>query len=333
MVRWGNNQLYVNQGDGTFVESAKQYGLDVNSHSTSAVFADFDNDGDPDLFLGRYEARSIYFENQNGKFVDQSQEKVKTPLPGMVVSVSAADYNGDGLLDVYFSTYGNKLAQLNHFLPAEKVKEINDFYKDHDTHHEVLHSAGAPNQLLINLGGTFDLAPESKQLEFFQTSFQSTWADYDQDGDPDLYVCNDFGPDYLMRNDFPNGFKDVTAEIGDESMRGFGMGVTWGDYDLDGRQDMYVSAMYSKAGMRITSQLPEVDEGFRRSADGNRLYRQGDNGFEYVSGLKAPKLLVAKVGWSWGGQFVDFDNDGFLDLYVSSGYFPAPDEVAIADDL
>ena len=58
-----------------------------------------------------------------------------------------AHLDGDGLLDVYFSTYGNKLSQLNHFLPTEKVKEIKDFYRDHDTHHAVLHSAGAPNQL------------------------------------------------------------------------------------------------------------------------------------------------------------------------------------------
>jgi len=308
MVRWGNNRLLINQGDGTFVESASKYGLDVNSHSSAGVFADFDNDGDPDLFLGRYFDRSIYFENQDGVFKERN-DLLDIPLPAMVSSVSAADYNGDGLLDIYCLTYGNKEAELEHFLEPEKFDEINDFYRDHDSHHIMLHSGGAPNQLLVNLGdGRFGSAPENSQLEFFQTSFQATWSDYDKDGDPDVYVCNDFGPDYLMRNDYPDGFTDVTEQFGHPSMKGFGMGATWGDFDLDGRQDLYVSNMYSKAG--YTS-----------------------NGFEQVAGLDKSSMQVAKAGWSWGGQFADFDNDGFLDLYVANGYFTAPEDVAVKIDM
>ena len=223
---------------------------------------------------------------------------------------------------------------IREFLTEKQWEELDLRLKNSSSHHQFLNAVGAPNQLLVNKGqGKFARAPEAEQLEFWQTTFQATWADYDKDGDPDLYVTNDFGPDRLMRNDYPNGFSDVTNQDGHETMQGFGMGVTWGDYDLDGRQDLYVSNMYSKAGMRITGQVPGLDGRFRSFANGNRLYRQTENGFEYTSGLKAPKMLVAKAGWSWGGQFADFDNDGYLDIYVASGYFTAPPEVAVQDDL
>lgn len=333
MSRWETNQLFRNGGDGTFHEVARDYGLDIQAHCTSAVFADFDNDGDPDLMLGRSAFPSIYLLNDNGKFVDRSDKLVKGHLPAMVSSVTAADYNNDGLLDVYFSTYGHKKSLVKKLLPPDELREFARRVNG-DENHVYLDGVGAPNLLLVNRGGgKFARAPEAKQLEFWQTTFQSSWADYDRDGDADLYVSNDFGPDRLMRNDYPLGFTEVTEDYGHETMIGFGMGATWGDYDLDGRQDLYVSNMYSKAGMRITENITGLDPRFRSFASGNRLYRQTADGFEYVSGLKAPKLLVAKAGWSWGGQFTDFDNDGYLDIYVTSGYFTAPAEVATQDDL
>jgi hypothetical protein len=111
------------------------------------------------------------------------------------------------------------------------------------------------------------------------------------------------------------------------------MGVTWGDYDQDGQQDLYVSNMYSKAGRRITAQIKELNPSYQRSVDGNFLYRQTSEGFRLTSGLEPPTIPVAEAGWSWGGQFADFDNDSFLDLYVLSGYFTAPDEFSSNVDL
>lgn len=108
------------------------------------------------------------------------------------------------------------------------------------------------------------------------------------------------------------------------------MGATWGDYDNDGRQDLYVSNMYSKAGKRITEHVPGLAPIYKESAAGNYLYRQHDDdrGFDHVSGQP-----VDSAGWSWGGQFADFDNDGFLDLYVLSGYFTSPPAVSSQLDL
>ena len=124
---------------------------------------------------------------------------------------------------------------------------------------------GPPNVLLRNEGGgRFAVAEEAPALRVFMNTFQSSWADYDNDGDPDVYLANDFGPNYFFRNDGGGLFKDITEET-DTADVGFGMGVTWGDYDSDGRQDLYVSNMYSSAGQRITAQLPKLDPGVSRA--------------------------------------------------------------------
>jgi hypothetical protein len=91
--------------------------------------------------------------------------------------------------------------------------------------------------------------------------------------------------------------------------------------------------MYSKAGIRIVEQFGDLDQKFRRSADGNRLYQNGKNGLKLASANEGPGLQVHKAGWSWGGQFVDFNNDGYLDIYVTSGYFTAPKRFASDKDL
>ena len=116
-------------------------------------------------------------------------------------------------------------------------------------------------------------------------------------------------------------------------MAGFGMGASWGDYDNDGRQDLYISNMYSKAGLRITAQIDGMDPRFRRSADGNRLFRNLGNGkFNLRSGEKPSDLHVVKAGWSWGGQFMDVDNDGYLDLYVTNGFRTTPEALSTPVD-
>jgi hypothetical protein len=125
-----------------------------------------------------------------------------------------------------------------------------------------------------------------------------------------------------MRND-GGRFTDITDATGTEDV-GFGMGVSWGDYDGDGRQDLYVSNMYSKAGRRVLEQLPGLDPRLDQSTRGNSLFRNDGERFTRVSGLKAPSLLVERAGWSWGSQFADLDNDASLDLYALNGFFTVP---------
>lgn len=128
-------------------------------------------------------------------------------------------------------------------------------------------------------------------------------------------------------------FREVSHELAGDELQQFGMGVSLGDYDADGDADAYFTYMSSKAGARINAQFPQLTERTRQLALGNKLLRQTDGKFEKVSGSEPPALQVAKTGWSWGGQFGDFDNDGYLDLYVSSGYYTAPPAARTDMDL
>jgi hypothetical protein len=167
-VRLGKNMLLRNWGDGTFTEEAALYGLDLPGHTTCALFADFDNDGDPDAILGRSLLKTSYLENRNGRFF---QHPIPKFMPMAAISMAAADYNLDGLLDVYICTYrpaapagaspAGGVAQVkdgdfdwpDEFLSPELARE----YRRRTTEHRqrkggtVLDQIGPPNVLLINL--------------------------------------------------------------------------------------------------------------------------------------------------------------------------------------
>ena len=351
-VRLGKNMLLINHGDGTFTEEAAAYHLDLPGHTTCAIFADFDNDGDLDVMLGRSLLRTSYLENRGGVFY---QHPIPKFMPMAVISMAAADYNGDGLLDIYLCTYrpaapagsgaSGGYAQVakegdfdwpDEFFSPEVAMEFRRRLAEHKRSNgvTVLDQLGPPNMLLVNRGaGRFEPAPENSTVGLWRNSLQATWCDYNLDGRPDLYIPNDWGLNVMFRNDGPAGFTDVTSELG-FTWYGFSMGASFGDYDNDGRDDLYVSNMYSEAGRRITAQIPGLNKLFADSAAGNFLYHQEANGkFKQIAGLEPPAMTVMKIGWSWGGCLADFDNDSFLDLYVLAGYYTAPPELASGLDL
>jgi hypothetical protein len=271
-----------------------------------------------------------------------------------VVSMSAADFNGDGLLDVYLCTYraaappsaspAGGVARVeegafdwpDEFFTPELAREFRRRLAENKKQKggTVLDQVGPPNVLLVNRGGgRFEPAAENATVGIWRNSLQATWGDYDQDGDPDLFIANDWAPSNLFRNDGGAGFKDVTEEAGTTAY-GFSMGASWGDYDNDGLEDVYVSNMYSEAGRRMTAKIPGLSQAFIESASGNWLYRQAAFGkFEHGEGRNSSSAPGMNAGWSWGGRFTDFDNDTFLDLYVLSGYFTAPKEMASGLEL
>jgi len=351
-VRLGKNMLLINHGDGTFSEQAAQYRLDLPGHTTCALFADFDNDGDLDVMLGRSLLKSSYLENRDGEYF---QHPIPKFMPMAVISMAAADYNGDGLLDVYLCTYrpappagagaGGGFAAVakegdfdwpDEFFSPEVARDFRRRLAEHKQRMgvTVLDQLGPPNVLLVNRGGgRFEPAPETATVGLWRNSLQATWCDYNLDGRPDLYIPNDWGMNVLFRNDGPAGFTDVTRDAG-LTYYGFSMGASWGDYDNDGRDDLYVSNMFSEVGRRITRRISGLDKTFAESAAGNYLYhRETAGSFKQVAGLQSPTMTVMKAGWSWGGCFADFDNDSFLDLYVLNGYFTAPPELASDLDL
>jgi hypothetical protein len=143
----------------------------------------------------------------------------------------------------------------------------------------------------------------------------------------------------FLRNDTEKGsfepkFSDVTEEVFPGGTMGCGMGAQYGDYDADGQLDLYVSNMYSKAGLRVLEKMgDDVDPRIKVSAQGNFLYKNQGGKFKQVAGLAEDDQHVSKVGWSFGGQMADFNNDAKLDLYVPSGFFTAPKVLQSDRDL
>ena len=344
MPRWGRNQLLVNQEGRGFIEVAEAWGLDLEDSCSSAIFADFDNDGDKDVVIGRTLKPSLYLTQADGRFSPVARVDTGGALPRLVSSVSVVDYDADGLLDLYFSTYAStmvaqarqRLAErgqlgqsvLGTYLSGEQAITLGEKLVAAD-YSEHMNRPGPPNALYRNLGaGRFERV--ESPLGVYKSTFQATWSDMDGDGDPDVYLANDHSTNHLFRNE-GGRFVDVTASTGTGDL-GFGMGVTWGDYDGDGRFDLYTSNMYSRAGRRMTSALPGLDPRMGRAARGNTLFRNALERFEKTSSLGPEGLEVERAGWSWGAQFGDIDNDGMADLYVLNGHYSAPKEVAIDRD-
>ncbi len=369
--REGRNQFFRNNGDGTFDEIAEEIGLAFEGHTSSTAFADFDNDGDLDAFVGGSLERSRLLENVGGKFVDRSGEWIATEdLPYHVSSLNAVDYDGDGLLDIYATTYAAFFAQRAiRSLKGDKsegkehaVEDLKQYLTEEewaDLYPRLKNAAGGGmrfldrpgpmNVLLKNKGNMrFARAEDAKELLVPYNSFQASWSDVDGDGDPDVYIANDFAPNQLMRNDGNGKFTNVAADLGVTDV-GFGMGVTWSDIDHDGLQDLYVTNMFSKAARRVTSFFVEgranfdpelmgdnpLDPIYEQLGAGNSLFcNQGpDTPWKKVSGMERPQLIVEPGGWAWGAIFFDMNNDGYDDIYSPCGYYSAPGDVAVAVDL
>lgn len=337
--RWQAVQLLRNQGDETFLDVTKSVGIDVPEMATCGYFFDFDNDGDSDLLIGMSMVPSQFFENVGGKFEPHEAINEVLKETRFVNAVSVADLNRDGLEDLYLSTYATGTGPIDDwigFVTQEKeqlktrLKILgNDKFVDR---------GGPPNILLMNRGDSFEWVKIDDGLKQYRNSYQTSWNDYDSDGDLDLYICNDFAPDVFLRNDTERGsykpaFTDVTEAVIPTMDMGFGMGCSWGDYDNDGDLDLYVSNMYSKAGNRIVDQVEGADPRLKVAAHGNFLFENQGGVFKQVAGDKDGEQHVARVGWSYGGQFADFDNDGNLDIYVPSGCYSAPEEVKTKIDL
>jgi hypothetical protein len=371
--RQGRNLFFHNNGDGTFKEIAGELGIDYDGQTSHSIFADFDNDGDLDAYIGGTLDRGRILEMVDGKLVDRSGDWIdQEQLPFHTTSVSVVDYNGDGLLDIYVSTYAARFVQVainaltgGRQLPKGREASLNalsEYLHEGDwvelkeriryaAENRLIHSdrPGPPNVLFTNMGnGRFEPAKDAQDIQIYYNTFQATFSDFDNDGDPDVYIANDFAPNHLFRNNGDGNFTDIT-DVMDVKDIGFGMGVTWGDYDNDGLQDLYVANMFSKAARRVTSFFTEgrvnydaallngegIDPVVETLGHGNSLFHNDgpDQLWEKVSAEGKPLHSVEAAGWCWGTQFADFNNDGWLDIYAPAGYYTAPKEKKVDVDL
>ncbi len=306
-------RLFRNRGDGTFEDVTTAVGLDLLDATAAALFGDYDNDGDQDLFLITASGVLLFEADGRGRFTRSMRARFDVPADeqGSMMMPALADYDRDGFLDLYVCSYSLRGS-------SGMAK-----YLHHPTPYFDANN-GAPNHLFRNNGdGTFTDVTAKSRLSANNTrwSFAASWSDYNHDGHPDLYVANDFGRNNLYRNNGNGTFTDVAAPASVEDI-GAGMSVAWGDYDNDGRDDLYISNIWSAAGQRVMAlddfqpaAPAAMRDMMRRFARGNSLYRnRGDGGFD-SGGNDA-----ANGGWAWSSDFLDADNDGWEDLLVVNGH-------------
>jgi len=325
-------RLYRNQG-GTFTDVTAQVGLPTGNHVSVGLFADFDNDGDRDLFLGRFTAPPSLYRNEGGHFTEVTGDL--EGLAPFVTVATAGDYDQDGDLDLYVGRYLDPRVALPTTLFYTRNSQGNTLLRNDGDFHftDVTAEAG------VREGGL---------------TLGVTWGDYDRDGDPDLYVANDFGRNALFRNEGDGTFADVSEATGTLDF-GYGMSADFGDPDNDGDLDLYVSNVHS--GQRWYGQattlyqyiLNSVRQGtaiedfpiYReifgyagaawrdygdRMVKGNSLLLNHD-GERFTEVAEAGN--ANPFGWYWGSNFFDYDNDGREDIYAANGWISAPSH----DDL
>ena len=311
------NRLFIQQKDGKALELSKEWGVDWIEDSRSSVIADFDNDGDQDLAVACY--GMVVIANNNNQRGFEPVTVLRTSWS--TSSLAAADYDNDGLIDLYVCAYVNEDN-------GDSIGTGSNEFVYHDAEN------GAANTLFKNTTNDpgnlsfIDVTEEAGlNINNSRWSFAASWEDYDNDGDQDLYVANDYGRNNLYNN-HKGKFTDLASETDSEDSAS-GMSVSWADYDRDGNMDLYVSNMFSAAGNRITNQKQfknstqqSVRERFRRFARGNTLLRNTGQIFQDTS-------LSAGVNmgrWAWGSNFIDFNNDTFPDLIVANGYLTSKSE-------
>ena len=312
------NRLYLQQPDGTLLDFSRDSGLDFLDISRSALLVDLDNDGDADAVIAHRFSVTVLKNDGAARF-----RVVRTIATDSRVSgLSAADYDQDGDLDVYVCGYSPMGQTSPEDIFANPVP-----YEDANN--------GAFNHLFRNEGGlAFTDATAEAGLNVHNTrfSFCAAWEDFDNDGDQDLYVANDFGRNNLYRNELiPSGkptFTDVAAELGVEDIAA-SMSVDWADADNDGYMDLYVANMWSSAGNRIAFQQQfkpgsseETRHLLQRHARGNSFFKNVP-GQPFADASEASGLTMGR--WAWGSNFIDLNNDGWEDIYVANGFMSAPD--------
>ena len=323
----GRSVLLRNRGDGTF-EEATNTGLPELWHVNTAGFADLDNDGDQDLLVCRYFGPNEVFENLGeGKF----RSGPELPRVDFVTCFAFFDYDGDGDLDFYLGRYLD---------PEVDIPESFLYTRN-----------GQPDQLYQNQGGLrFREVSAEAGVGDHGLALSLAAADYDQDGDQDLYVANDFGRNVLYQNQGDGTFQEVTRATRSSAIGG-SMSVSWGDYNEDGRLDLYISAIRSNQRWFVqpltvrkilwkfikegkmgwdNPLLADLKEHMGSewtnignvALGGNSLLEQLEDGTFVERGGES---RTRPAGWYWSAGFLDLDNDTDLDVFALNGWITGKD--------
>lgn len=283
------NRLYRNSAGSTFVDVTDKAGVaDPNGYGMGVTVGDYDNNGYPDIYVCNYGANVLFHNNGNGTFSDVT---AKAGVAGNLNTVGSIwlDYDNDGLLDLYV---GNYLA----YDPNYR------YYYEPDGFPGPLAYAGQPDVLYHNNGdGTFEDVTESMGLFNPGGKMMGVGAaDYDDDGYVDIYVANDVMGNFFYHNEGGKGFKEVGLRSGTAYSEGgeetSSMAVDFADYNSDGLMDLFVSDIHFSALYRN---------------EGHGLFRD----------VTIPAGIAAASGQydGWGASFLDYDNDGDVDICKVNG--------------
>jgi hypothetical protein len=298
----GRNHLYHNNHNLTFTDIASEAGVaqgnDAQNASAAALWLDYNNDSRPDLFVVRF-GHSQLFENLGGsKFKNVTKQSGLDRYMNAITAI-AFDYDHDGYVDLFLGGY---FQPVNLFQPVTPRFFPESF--------ETANNGGGVVLFRNNGDGTFTDVTEKAGLKQSGWTLSLGHGDADGDGWDDLYVACDFGTDRFFHNNRNGTFTDITeTAIGFDTKKG--MNVEWGDFDNDGLLDIYVT--------NITDDYMK---------EGNFLWHNNGNlTFSDVS----RETGTYDTGWGWGAKFLDYDNDGWLDLYVMNGWVSAGKESYVPD--
>lgn len=290
------NRLFLNLGGMRFVDATREAGVAGRGYSMGVAAGDYDNDGDTDLFVAGVRANSLYRNDGNGVFVDVA-EVAGIASEAWSVAAGWFDYNKDGALDLFVVNY----------LDWDLTKER--FCSDRERGLRIYCSPtyfdGLPNALYRNRGdGTFeDVSQASGIGRHAGKGMSVAFADYDLDGWPDVFVTNDTEADFLFRNLGDGTFEEagLLAGVGLASDGNpiSSMGVSFRDYDNDGLPDIHVTA------------LPRQTFPLFRNLGGGL--------FDDVTARSGVHSATVALG-GWSNAFMDFDNDGFKDIFVAASH-------------
>lgn len=302
------NTLYRNNRNGTFTNVTARSGLKSSRFAFGVAAADYDNDGDTDLFVTALGGDLLYRNDGRGRFTDVA---ARAGVSGSELSTSASflDYDGDGWLDLVVARYGPysldtdagcRGSMGSTTLPGPVAsggtRRMRCGPVDFD---------GVTNLLYRNNGdGTFlDVTASSGFSASLNHGLGIAVADYDEDGRPDIFVASDKMPNLLFMNRGDGRFTEdaLTAgvAVGAEGIPYAGMGVDTGDYDNDGRLDLFITNYENEP---------------------SSLYRNLGGGLFSDQSQRSGVSTLSWVFLKWGCRFIDFNGDGLLDLFVANGH-------------
>ncbi len=284
--------LFRNRGDGSFEDATAAAGIGFAGEARMALLADLDNDGRRDLFLTYSgEGNRLFHNLGGGRFADVTATSGLHRPGDMSGPATAADVDGDALLDLYVGNFGDFLHGENPWHPTDS------------------HNA-QPKRLYRNLGGLrFEDVTERAGVGDTGWTQALSHLDYDADGDQDLFVANDFGRDALFENQGDGTFRSVGAEIGTDDPF-HGMNVAFADLNRDRLPDIFVTNIWFWSPLR--DEVTETNSLFlsERRSDGRVVFGRSAD----------PALLGHDTGWAWGALVLDAEHDGDDDLYVANGF-------------